>query len=126
MIEKIANGMDEIARDLRDTILEFIKQCGSIVVFLYDSSRLAFRRPNRYLEIVRHMEFVGNQSILIIMLTGAFTGLALAYQIYMGFKMVNATNLVGPIVALGISRELDRVGSRGRCYGCTFGDHARE
>ena len=82
---------------------------GSMVLFMTDSLKLSFRKPNRYLEIVRHMEFVGNQSILIIMLTGAFTGLALAYQIYLGFKMVNATNLVGPIVALGISRELGPV-----------------
>jgi phospholipid/cholesterol/gamma-HCH transport system permease protein len=43
------------------------------------------------------------------MLTGGFTGLALAYQIYLGFKMVNATNLVGPIVGLGITRELGPV-----------------
>ena len=52
------------------------------------------------------MEFVGNQSVLIIILTGGFTGLALAYQIYIGFNLVNATNLVGPTVALGIYKEL--------------------
>jgi phospholipid/cholesterol/gamma-HCH transport system permease protein len=55
------------------------------------------------------MEFVGNQSVFIIVLTGCFTGLALSYQIYLGFKMVNATNLVGPIVGLGITRELGPV-----------------
>ena len=82
---------------------------GAMIIFLTESLRLAFRRPSRYLEIIRHMEFVGNQSVIIIMLTGGFTGLALAYQIYLGFKMVNATNLVGPIVALGISRELGPV-----------------
>ena len=108
-MQQIANQIDAVVGGGRDRISNFIRESGAVVVFLMDSIRLTFRRPNRYLEIVRHMEFVGNQSVLIIMLTGAFTGLALAYQIYMGFKMVNATNLVGPIVALGISRELGPV-----------------
>jgi phospholipid/cholesterol/gamma-HCH transport system permease protein len=47
--------------------------------------------------------------VFIIALTGLFTGLALSFQIYLGFKMVNAVNLVGPTVALGISRELGPV-----------------
>jgi phospholipid/cholesterol/gamma-HCH transport system permease protein len=33
----------------------------------------------------------------------------MSYQIYLGFNMVNATNLVGPTVALGITRELGPV-----------------
>ncbi len=55
------------------------------------------------------MEFVGNKSVIIIVLSGIFTGMALAYQIYLGFKIVNATALVGPTVALGITRELGPV-----------------
>ena len=35
--------------------------------------------------------------------------MALSYQIYIGFLVVNATNLVGPMVALGIARELGPV-----------------
>ena len=46
---------------------------------------------------------------MIIVLTGLFTGLALSFQVYLGFKIVNATNLVGPVVALGIFRELGPV-----------------
>ena len=73
------------------------------------------------------MEFIGNQSVVIIALTGCFTGLALAYQIYMGFKTVNATNLVGPTVALGIFKELAPVltglivAARAGCHGGAVG-----
>jgi phospholipid/cholesterol/gamma-HCH transport system permease protein len=101
-----AQGLLDALGDIFQAVL---RTTGAVVLFLTDSLRLSVKKPNRYLEIIRHMEFVGNQSVLIIMLTGAFTGLALAYQIYLGFKMVNATNLVGPIVALGISRELGPV-----------------
>ena len=55
------------------------------------------------------MEFIGNQSVGIITLTSIFTGLALSFQVYLGFKLVNAVNLVGPTVALGITRELGPV-----------------
>lgn len=65
--------------------------------------------PSRWSEIIRMIEFVGNRSVGIIILTGLFTGLALSFQVYLGFKLVNAVNLVGPTVALGITRELGPV-----------------
>jgi phospholipid/cholesterol/gamma-HCH transport system permease protein len=76
---------------------------------LTNSIRLIFHRPSRIGEIFKHMEFIGNQSVGIISLTSLFTGLALSFQVYLGFKIVNATNLVGPVVALGIFRELGPV-----------------
>ncbi|MFN7727536.1 MAG: MlaE family ABC transporter permease [Bdellovibrio sp.] len=94
---------------IKSNLADFIKEIGSIVQFGAMSIRVSFEKPYRYLEIIRHMEFVGNQSVFIIALTGLFTGLALSFQVYLGFKMVNATNLVGPIVALGITRELGPV-----------------
>lgn len=94
---------------IEERLGEFVRDTGAIASFLWSSLRLSVQRPYRYLELVRHMEFVGNESILIITLTGVFTGLALSFQIYLGFKMFNATNMVGPVVALGISRELGPV-----------------
>ncbi|MBC7754695.1 MAG: ABC transporter permease [Moraxellaceae bacterium] len=86
-----------------------ISSIGEIVMFGYQSMALTFATPYRYTEIMRHMEFVGNQSVGIITLTSIFTGLALSFQVYLGFKLVNAVNLVGPTVALGITRELGPV-----------------
>ena len=84
-------------------------EIGEVYSFGVQSVRLFFVYPFRFHELISHMEFVGNKSVLIILLSGLFTGLALAYQIYLGFKLVNATSLVGPTVALGISRELGPV-----------------
>ncbi|QDK38913.1 ABC transporter permease [Bdellovibrio sp. NC01] len=91
------------------TIRNFISETGKIMIFFQESVRLIFAKPSRFAEIIKHMEFIGNQSIGIISLTGAFTGLALSLQIYLGFKMFNAVNMVGPVVALGITRELGPV-----------------
>ncbi|MFP5518506.1 MAG: MlaE family ABC transporter permease [Bdellovibrionia bacterium] len=90
-------------------LLALTREVGFISIFFISSIRLLFTRPSRFNEVIRHMEFIGNQSVGIITLTGLFTGLALSFQVYLGFKLVNAVNLVGPTVALGISRELGPV-----------------
>jgi phospholipid/cholesterol/gamma-HCH transport system permease protein len=87
----------------------FVDEVGQMSVMLGRSVRLMFASPSRFGEIIKHMEFIGNQSVGIICLTSLFTGLALSFQVYLGFKIVNATNLVGPTVALGIFRELGPV-----------------
>jgi phospholipid/cholesterol/gamma-HCH transport system permease protein len=86
-----------------------IRETGAIILYSSESLKAGFEKPYRYVEVIKHMEFVGNKSVFIIILTGLFTGLALSFQIYLGFKLVNAVNLVGPTVALGISRELGPV-----------------
>lgn len=90
-------------------IKNFISEVGLMMMFLSSSLRLLFVKPSRFSEIVKHMEFIGNKSVGIISLTSLFTGLALSFQVYLGFKIVNAVNMVGPTVALGITRELGPV-----------------
>ena len=87
----------------------FVVETGELSEFAWSALKLLFVRPFRKNELIVHMEFVGNKSVMIICLSGVFTGLALAYQIYLGFKMVNASSLVGPTVGLGITRELGPV-----------------
>lgn len=94
---------------VRVSATDFVRELGLMVVFGASSIRASFQKPSRYLEIIRHMEFVGNKSIFIISLTGLFTGLALSFQVYLGFKIVNMTSLVGPIVGIAITRELGPV-----------------
>lgn len=90
-------------------LFTFIEQLGVLAIFTSKAMRAFFVRPYRWADLIQQMEFVGNKSVLIIMLTGAFTGMAVSFQIYLGFKLVNATNLVGPTVAMGIARELGPV-----------------
>ncbi len=108
-VQKTSDGIDHVFQYFFGTFLAFIKEVGQICIFGYESIILLFAKPFRYQEIIKHLEFIGNQSVGIITLTSVFTGLALSFQIYLGFKLVNAVNLVGPTVALGISRELGPV-----------------
>jgi phospholipid/cholesterol/gamma-HCH transport system permease protein len=109
LVERISFRMDSIGRNALDTVKESVQEIGRITLFAAQSLRLLFTKPYRYTEILKHMEFIGNQSVGIITLTSIFTGLALSFQVYLGFKLVNAVDLVGPIVAMAICRELGPV-----------------
>lgn len=87
----------------------FVSGVGVGFQFLWAAVQAAFRKPYRFPEFVSQLEFVGNRSLGIVILTGGFTGLVLAFQGYLGFSMVGAQNLVGPTAALGIARELGPV-----------------
>lgn len=55
------------------------------------------------------MNRIGVESFNIIVLTGAFTGMVLALQSYIGFQRVGGEQFIGAIVALGMIRELGPV-----------------
>jgi len=107
--ERINEAIDEQLKRVLDSIGKFFVDCGAACIFFAQSVRLIFKGPFRWDEIIRHMEFIGNRSVVIIAMTSVFTGMALAYQIFLGFVKVNATNLVGPTVGMGILRELGPV-----------------
>lgn len=106
---KVNDTLDELFKSVADLVVEFIYQIGLFMTFSWEAIVAFFKRPYRTKDLIQHMEFVGNKSVFIIVLTGAFTGMAVSFQIYLGFKMINATNLVGPTVAMGIARELGPV-----------------
>jgi phospholipid/cholesterol/gamma-HCH transport system permease protein len=108
-VQKISNSLDAFFSYVTGSVQGFVLSVGSIALFGGQSVRLLFAKPSRVTEIFKHMEFIGNQSVGIIALTSMFTGLALSFQVYLGFKLVNAVDLVGPTVALGITRELGPV-----------------
>lgn len=107
--ERINEAIDDFFMRWAQSVYETFCGYGRACIFFWESCLAITKRPLRFDEIVRHMEFVGNKSVLIIAMTSIFTGLALSFQIYLGFSLVNATNLVGPTVAMGITRELGPV-----------------
>jgi len=68
-----------------------------------------FRRPIRFREYFRQLDFIGAQSVLLIVLTGAFTGMVSALQGYIGMSKYGAQSMVGATVALALTRELGPV-----------------
>lgn len=106
---QINDVIDEFFKTLVHGVADFVFQVGQLGQFTWMALKVFFKRPLRWADLIQHMEFVGNKSVFIIVLTGAFTGMAVSFQIYLGFRLINAVNLVGPTVAMGIARELGPV-----------------
>ncbi|HHL39344.1 MAG TPA: ABC transporter permease [Deltaproteobacteria bacterium] len=69
----------------------------------------AFTPPFKFRNLFRQMEFVGVQSLFVVVLTGSFTGMVMALQSFNALKRFGAESLVGPTVALSMARELGPV-----------------
>lgn len=84
----------------------WIEKIGGFALFAIDSVAWLFRKPYRWGLIINEIEFVGNQSLFIVGLTGIFTGAVFAYQIWLAFEMIGTDSLVVGMMSLSLIREL--------------------
>jgi phospholipid/cholesterol/gamma-HCH transport system permease protein len=69
----------------------------------------AFRRPFRWQLLLKQMEFIGNKSLGVVLLTGTFTGMVMTFQLYRTLKDFSSESVVGGVVAVAMIRELGPV-----------------
>lgn len=105
-MEKIKNILIEQINSIGRSVIESISGFGHILSFTMKFFYWAVQRPYRNKLVFEQLFFIGNKSILIIVLSGMFTGMVLATQTYFGFKLINVDSLVGVIVALSLAKEL--------------------
>src|SRR5207245_6199456 len=65
--------------------------------------------PFKLRAFLDRINFIGYRSLLIIFLTGAFTGMVLGLQIYLTLVRFGSEAFLGPAVALSLIRELGPV-----------------
>lgn len=82
---------------------------GRLVVLFSRTLILIFKPPFRFSSIFQQMDEIGVNSILVVFLTSAFTGMVLALQSFTGFKRFGAESMVGTVVALSMTREMGPV-----------------
>jgi phospholipid/cholesterol/gamma-HCH transport system permease protein len=90
-------------------MIRFIEEFGRVMFLLLTALAWMLRPPIRLRALFKQMEFVGVNSLVVVILTGIFTGGVLAYQSYHGFRLFSAESLVGSTVALAMTRELGPV-----------------
>ncbi|HET9450258.1 MAG TPA: ABC transporter permease [Aggregicoccus sp.] len=86
-----------------------ISDLGGLATLGLQVARWSVRRPFRVQNFFAQLDFVGVGSIFIVVLTGLFTGMVFAQQSSRAFELFDAESLVGPTVALTITRELAAV-----------------
>ncbi len=65
--------------------------------------------PFRWKLLFKQMEFIGNKSVWITLLTGVFTGLVMTLQSYFALRQFSSETIVGGMVAVSMIRELGPV-----------------
>jgi len=97
-----------IAHIGRSTLLA-LAGMGRMFLFLLSAFAWAFRPPFRLRLIVHHVRTIGVDSLSVVLLSGAFTGMVIGLQGYYSLRQFNAESFLGSAVALSLLRELGPV-----------------
>lgn len=90
-------------------ILNLLSFLGHFFLFLVEALAYIFVPPFRLRNLLRQIRFFGNKSMIVVIFTGAFSGMVLALQGFYALNKFGAEALLGPVVALSLIRELGPV-----------------
>jgi phospholipid/cholesterol/gamma-HCH transport system permease protein len=91
------------------SFLNIVRTTGAVAVFAARAVLALVSPPWFFGQFALQLVGVGYYSLPVVGLTAAFTGAALALNIYTGGGRLNAEQIMPQIVALGITRELGPV-----------------
>lgn len=89
--------------------LQICQQLGQFTLFFSHMMRVLFTTRFKLHKWFTQMEMIGVDSLVIVILTGSFSGMVFALQSYIGFQRVGGEQFIGSVVALGMIRELGPV-----------------
>jgi phospholipid/cholesterol/gamma-HCH transport system permease protein len=89
--------------------LRGILRIGNMGVFLVKALSFSLTPPLKFSLVLRQVEFIGFQSMTVIFLTGAFTGMVLGYQGYSSLSRFGSEAFLGPMVGLALIKEMGPV-----------------
>jgi phospholipid/cholesterol/gamma-HCH transport system permease protein len=101
--------MERLIRILGLWALSTVRTIGLMAIFLLNACYIMFTPPFKYRLALRQIRFFGTRSLLVILLTGAFTGMVLAIQLFYTLRKFGSDALLGPAIALTLIRELGPV-----------------
>jgi phospholipid/cholesterol/gamma-HCH transport system permease protein len=104
--QKILPAAKAAIESLGQGVTELVEDLGGTATLAWSVAKWAVRPPLRLQNIFAQLDFVGVGSIFIVFLTGVFSGMVFAHQSSRAFQIFNAESLVGPTVALTLTREL--------------------
>ncbi|MBI5373899.1 MAG: ABC transporter permease [Candidatus Schekmanbacteria bacterium] len=101
--------MKNLLEFIGDSVAYLLEEVGKVVILFWRFLTWLFKPSFKFRNTFKQMEVIGVNSVLVIILTGFFTGSVFALQTYRGFHQFSAEYLVGYVVALAITRELGPV-----------------
>src|SRR2546425_7271612 len=70
-----------------------------MMLFLFGTCAWRVPPPFRFMQVLKQIHFIGVKSLLVIVLTGSFTGMVLGLQGYYSLRKFGAEGLLGSAVA---------------------------
>jgi phospholipid/cholesterol/gamma-HCH transport system permease protein len=101
--------MKEAVSRLGRFALAQLAQLGGMLMLLGDIFKTTFTQRPRWRETINQTYSVGWKSQMVVLVTGAFTGMVFAVQTYFQFHKVKMDTAVGPVVSVAMTRELGPV-----------------
>ena len=86
-----------------------LREMGRMGIFLSVALLHVFLPPVPGTQFLRRIHFIGTRSLLLIVFTGAFTGMVVAFQGYIALRRFGGEAFLGPGVGLSLIRELGPV-----------------
>ncbi len=90
-------------------VMSFVKELGGHLLMFVDFLRWLPVPPFRFRVLIKQMEQIGVNSLLVVILTGSFAGMVLSFETYHALRMFSAESLVGATLSLSMTRELGPV-----------------
>ncbi|MBN2409723.1 MAG: ABC transporter permease [Candidatus Aminicenantes bacterium] len=92
-----------------DLVLGAFEELGEVGLLFLKTLKNLFRRPREHKILIQQLEEIGVRSFPVVSLTAAFGGLVFGLQTYIGFHRYigpGSEAYGGPIISLGLSKEL--------------------
>lgn len=102
MVIKTINQLGGYVQNMLDRL-------GGLSMFTHQALRSFMRHGVSTQKLFAQMNSIGVNSLMVILATGASIGSVLAYQTYTGLERFQTYQFIGPIVFLGMVRELGPV-----------------
>jgi len=98
-----------ILRFLGASTLSLFEYLGELLFLMLETARSVVTTPIRWRLALKQILEVGFRSQLVVIVTGAFTGMVFAAQTYFQFHKLSMDTAVGAVVAVSMFRELGPV-----------------
>ena len=86
-----------------------VARIGLMGIFLARAFFYLLTPPLKVALVLKQIRFIGYQSVTLIFLTGAFTGMVLGYQGFTTLNRFGSEAFLGPMVALSLIKEMGPV-----------------
>ncbi|MBW1723261.1 MAG: ABC transporter permease [Deltaproteobacteria bacterium] len=99
----------DFVRSLGSETLNLVHRLGRMGIFLVKGFFFSLTPPLKISLVLKQIRFIGFQSLSVIFLTGAFTGMVLAFQGYNTLSRFGSEAFLGPMVGLSLIKEMGPV-----------------